>query len=111
MIGQVPPGGSAKFPILWRGRQTQGFVVNFRGAFHAYVNRCIHAGTPLDWWENEFFSEDGELLVCATHGAVYAPDTGACAGGPCGGGSLYRLPVRVDGERLVVGAPETDSRP
>ena len=25
-------------------------------------------------------------LLCATHGAAYAPDTGACAGGPCRGG-------------------------
>jgi len=23
--------------------------------------------------------------LCATHGAAYKPDTGACAGGPCRG--------------------------
>ena len=28
----------------------------------------------------------GRWWRCATHGAVYAPDTGECAGGPCRGG-------------------------
>ena len=26
------------------------------------------------------------IALCASHGAAYAPDTGACAGGPCRGG-------------------------
>jgi nitrite reductase/ring-hydroxylating ferredoxin subunit len=101
-VADVPPGGSAKFPLRWRGRQVEGFVVNVGGRFHAYVNYCIHAGTPLDWWPNEFFTDDGRLLICATHGALYQPDTGVCAGGPCGGGRLYPLAVRVEGERIHV---------
>jgi len=103
-VADIPAGGSAKFPILWRGRRVEGFVVHFREEFHAYVNLCIHAGTPLDWWPNEFFTEDGELLICATHGALYAPDTGRCAGGPCAGGGLYRLAVRVADGRVIVSA-------
>ncbi|MBA3386506.1 MAG: hypothetical protein H0T95_07805 [Chthoniobacterales bacterium] len=50
---EVPPGHSAKFHILWRERLVEGFVVNFGGRPYAYVNYCIHAGTPLDWWPNE----------------------------------------------------------
>ena len=100
----LPPGTSAKFPILWRGRQVEGFVVNFEGRFHAYVNRCIHAGAPLDWFPNEFFSHDGRLLICAAHGALYVPDTGRCAGGPCADGGLYRLAVRVSEGRVIVTA-------
>jgi nitrite reductase/ring-hydroxylating ferredoxin subunit len=103
-VAEVPPGGSAKFPLRWRGSTIEGFVVNVAGRYHAYVNRCAHAGTPLDWWPNEFFTDDGRLLICATHGALYEPDTGRCAGGPCAGGSLYALPVRVDGDRVVVSA-------
>ena len=108
-LHDLPPGTSAKFPLLWRGREVEAFVVNFDDRFYAYVNRCIHAGTPLDWWPNEFFTDDGRQLICATHGALYAPDTGACAGGPCGGGSLYRLAVRVDGDRVIVSAEEDRS--
>jgi nitrite reductase/ring-hydroxylating ferredoxin subunit len=108
-VTDVPPGGSAKFPLRWRDREVEGFVVNVSGRFHAYVNHCAHAGTPLDWWPNEFFTDDGRLLVCATHGALYHPDTGACAGGPCGGSGLYPLAVRVLGSRLHVMAQPGDA--
>jgi nitrite reductase/ring-hydroxylating ferredoxin subunit len=101
-IADVPPGSSAKFPLRWRGAQVEGFVVNFEGRYHAYVNRCAHAGTPLDWWPNEFFTDDGQLLVCATHGALFEPDSGRCAGGPCGGASLWSLHVQIEGDRVVV---------
>jgi nitrite reductase/ring-hydroxylating ferredoxin subunit len=107
-VADIPPGGSAKFPLLWRGRRIEAFVVNFEGRFYAYVNQCIHAGTPLDWWPNEFFTEDGRLLICATHGALYAPDSGRCAGGPCGGGGLYRLGVRVAEGRVTVTSDDGD---
>ncbi len=108
-IADVPSGASAKFRLRWRGGDVEGFVVNFDGRFHAYVNRCAHAGTPLDWWPNEFFTDDGRLLVCATHGALFQPDTGRCAGGPCAGGALWPLTVRVEGDRMVVSARPEDS--
>jgi nitrite reductase/ring-hydroxylating ferredoxin subunit len=108
-VVDVPPGASAKFLLQWRGTKVEAFVVNFEGRYRAYVNRCAHAGTPLDWWPNEFFTEDGRLLICATHGALFEPDTGCCAGGPCAGGTLWPLTVRVEGDRLVVGARPEDA--
>jgi nitrite reductase/ring-hydroxylating ferredoxin subunit len=101
---EIPPGRSAKFHILWGERLVEGFVVNFGGRYYAYVNYCIHAGTPLDWWPNEFFNGDRRFLTCGTHGSLYEPDTGKCAGGPCGNGSLFPLRVQVTGGRIVVTA-------
>jgi nitrite reductase/ring-hydroxylating ferredoxin subunit len=106
LVTEIPPGGSAKFPIRWRGRLVEGFVVNFQGRYYAHVNHCAHAGTPLDWWPNEFFSDDGQFLICGTHGARYEPDTGKCAGGPCAGGALFPLNVRVADGRIFVTAPD-----
>jgi nitrite reductase/ring-hydroxylating ferredoxin subunit len=103
-LDKVPPGRSVKFHIVWRKRLVQGFVVNFRGRYYAYVNHCIHAGTPLDWWPNEFFNDDGRFLRCGTHGSLYEPETGKCAGGPCAGGALFSLPVQVNEGRVVVTA-------
>jgi nitrite reductase/ring-hydroxylating ferredoxin subunit len=104
---EVPPGAAAKFPVNWRGTKVEGFVVNFDGRYHAYVNRCAHAGTPLDWWPSEFFTDDGRLLICATHGALFEPDSGRCAGGPCGGSALWPLVARVeDGQVIVSVRPE-----
>jgi hypothetical protein len=34
------------------------------------------------------FDTTGQFLICATHGALYQPDSGACAGGPCHGGLI-----------------------
>lgn len=103
--GQLRPGQSATFRIRCGARALNGFVVNYAGQYHAYVNRCAHAGTPLDTWPNEFFSEDGCSLVCSTHGAVYAPDSGLCVEGPCRGARLERLRLERDGDLLVVSCP------
>jgi nitrite reductase/ring-hydroxylating ferredoxin subunit len=112
-LGEIPPGRSAKFHLLWRKRLVEGFVVNFGGRYYAYVNYCIHAGTPLDWWPNEFFNDDRRFLTCGTHGSLYDPDTGKCAGGPCGGGALFPLQVQVADGRIVVTAScdPQDDRP
>ena len=112
-LEEVPPGRSAKFHIFWRERLVESFVVNFGGRYYAYVNHCIHAGTPLDWWPNEFFNDDRRFLTCGTHGSLYEPDTGKCAGGPCVGGALFPLQVRITGDRIVVTAScdQQDDRP
>jgi nitrite reductase/ring-hydroxylating ferredoxin subunit len=102
---EVPPGRTAKFRLACGGRTFEGFVVNHAGAYHAYVNRCPHVGTPLDLWPNEFFAEDGQTLICATHGALYEPTSGVCTAGPCAGDSLTRLPLVLEGPDLVVRCP------
>lgn len=68
------------------------FAVRYRGHVHAYVNRCTHRGVELDWAPGRFFDADGRHLICATHGALHHPETGACMGGPCNGG-LAKLEV------------------
>jgi nitrite reductase/ring-hydroxylating ferredoxin subunit len=101
----VPPGTSAKFTIMWRGQVAEAFLVNFRDRFYAHINYCMHAGTPLDWWPNSFFSDDGRYLICGTHGSRYEPDTGACADGPCNGRALHSLDVTVTDDRVIVTCP------
>ena len=104
-IATVPPGHSAVFRLERAGRAVSGFVVNHDGHFRAYVNCCPHVGTPLDLWPNDFFAEDGRTLICSTHGALYEPATGYCTAGPCAGDSLTRLPLRRDGDTIIVTCP------
>ena len=101
----IAPGQSAIFRIQCGTRTLNGFLVNYAGEYHAYVNRCAHTGTPLDTWPNDFFSEDGRYLVCSTHGATYLPESGLCVGGPCPGAKLERLSLRRDGDALIVSCP------
>ncbi len=79
--------------------------MNHDGRHYAYVNRCPHAGTALDTRRDHFFSDDGRLLACGTHGAVFAPETGVCVEGPCPGARLEPLRVERDGNDLVVTWP------
>lgn len=69
------------------------FFVRYEGRAYGYLNRCAHVPMELDWAEGQFFESSGLYLMCATHGAIYAPDTGKCVGGPCRGGRLRALHV------------------
>ena len=102
------PGESATFRLRCGEGAVDGFVINHAGNFYAYVNRCAHAGTSLDMWPNEFFTEDGRHLICATHGAIYLPDSGECIAGPCPGARLTRLPLGVEEGRLTVSCQEPE---
>jgi nitrite reductase/ring-hydroxylating ferredoxin subunit len=72
------------------------------GALRAYRNRCKHLPIPLDAGGGRFLDARGNVR-CATHGALYAPDTGLCFHGPCRGASLdpLALEVDVDGDLYV----------
>jgi nitrite reductase/ring-hydroxylating ferredoxin subunit len=103
--GALPEGGSGvRFILQSLGGEEKGFAVRHRGVVHAFVNRCPHLGTELDWQPGEFFEESGLYLVCSTHGAIFQPDTGFCVAGPCHGASLEPLQVREeDGQVFLRG--------
>lgn len=79
-------GMAVPFDVVYAGQRCRAFAVRFQGQPHAYLNRCTHVPTELDWQPNQVFDITGNWLLCATHGAHFRPDTGACAGGPCRGG-------------------------
>lgn len=87
-------GRGVRFPVLAFGDAATGFVVRYDGKPRAYLNRCAHVPIELDWAEGEFFESSGLYLMCSTHGAIYVPDSGLCAGGPCKGGRLRPIAVR-----------------
>jgi nitrite reductase/ring-hydroxylating ferredoxin subunit len=106
---EIAHGDSRKFRLVCGAKTLDGFVVNFRGRFYAYVNRCCHIPIPLDWTDNEFFTRDKRHLICLNHGATYEPNTGLCVDGPCPGEYLEVLPVVVKrGQVIVYCPPEWD---
>ncbi len=82
----VDGGRGVRFALRATRGPATGFVVRHRGQVRAYLNRCAHVGIELDWRPGEFFDRDATWILCATHGATYAPETGGCTGGPCTGG-------------------------
>jgi nitrite reductase/ring-hydroxylating ferredoxin subunit len=95
-------GRGVRFRIRHQGEEKPAFVVRFEGVCRAYLNQCAHVPVELDFREGEFFDESGLYFVCSTHGALYAPESGACMGGPCNGRGLIPLEVvEIDGEVFV----------
>jgi nitrite reductase/ring-hydroxylating ferredoxin subunit len=78
--------------MLWR-QPARAFAMRFDGRVVAYLNRCAHVPTEMDWQPGEFLDADKRHLVCSIHGATYEPTTGHCVGGPCGRGRL--MPIEL----------------
>ncbi|QIB64971.1 Rieske 2Fe-2S domain-containing protein [Kineobactrum salinum] len=90
---------SFSFRVIKDGRIWPAFIVRFDGKAVGYLNVCAHAALQLEGRQSRLFSRDRQSLVCASHGAVYKPDTGLCISGPCKGLSLIPLNIteRDDG--------------
>ena len=86
-------GLAVAFDVVYAGQRCRAFAVRFQGLPQAYLNRCAHVPMEMDYQEGRFFDDSGRWLLCATHGAVYEPDSGKCAGGPCRGGRLHPIAV------------------
>jgi nitrite reductase/ring-hydroxylating ferredoxin subunit len=86
-------GRAHVFDVLRFGEPARGFVLRFDGALVAYLNRCVHVPTELDWQPGEFLDAGREFILCSIHGAAYAPHSGRCIGGPCASGRLVALEV------------------
>ncbi len=90
-------GVAVPFDVVYAGQTCRAFAIRFEGQPHAYLNRCTHVAMEMDYQPDRFLDDSGQWLLCSTHGAAYAPDTGACAGGPCRGGLVKILLSESDG--------------
>jgi nitrite reductase/ring-hydroxylating ferredoxin subunit len=96
----VEGGRGVRFAVTAFGDAATGFVVRYDGKVVGYLNRCAHVPIELDWAEGEFFESSGLYLMCSTHGAIYVPESGLCAGGPCKGGRLRPITVREENGKI-----------
>ena len=106
----IEGGRGVRFPVSAFGDKATGFVVRYGGKAYGYLNRCAHVPIELDWAEGEFFESSGLYLMCSTHGAIYAPESGFCAGGPCKGGRLRPISV-VERDQQIFWQPDDYVRP
>ncbi|MBI2118850.1 MAG: Rieske 2Fe-2S domain-containing protein [Elusimicrobia bacterium] len=97
---EILPFQSKKIVLKKGAINLEGFIINYKGKFFGYVNRCSHISLALDWGDNDFFSEDKKFLLCKNHGALYDPETGYCVAGPCAGDSLEQLSLKIEKGKL-----------
>ena len=86
-------GQAVVFDVLSYRQPARAFALRFDGRVVAYLNRCVHVPSEMDWQPGEFLDSDREFIICSVHGATYEPTTGRCAGGPCGRGRLSALDI------------------
>jgi nitrite reductase/ring-hydroxylating ferredoxin subunit len=92
-------GGDTNFPFRM-------FIYNDGGELKAYRNACPHYDVPLNHEQGKVFTPDGKHFLCMTHHAIFEPGTGLCVQGPCKGEALDTIPLRQDGDRLLVGTAD-----
>ncbi len=93
-------GKAVVFDVRHFREPARAFALRFEGRVVAYLNRCVHVPTEMDWQEGEFLDMNREFIMCSIHGAVYEPLGGHCAGGPCGRGRLTPLRVEEEGGQV-----------
>ena len=96
-------GKGVRFNLDRNGKMSAAFAIRFEGKVYAYMNFCPHLGTELDWQHGEFFDDSRLYLICATHSAVFMPDSGYCLGGPCRGRRLISVPVTELNNEIFLG--------
>lgn len=72
-----------------------GFVVRRAEAVFGYVDSCPHAGSPLANPVGRFLTREGDLILCAAHGALFRIEDGVATSGPCAGDRLEAWDVVV----------------
>ena len=101
-LAELPDPGARAFTMGSGDWPLRGFVVRRGAQVFGYLNRCPHAGHPLNWTGNEFLTPDQSLLMCHSHGACFDIATGACVIGPCVGRELRTIAVRVEHDYVLL---------
>ncbi|MGF1608140.1 MAG: Rieske (2Fe-2S) protein [Kiloniellales bacterium] len=107
-LDEIEDGAARGFTLETAEGPLDIFVVREGARAYGYVNACPHVGTPLDWQPHDFMSEDGSHIQCATHGALFRIEDGACIAGPCAGDRLQAVEIAVEAGRLVWRGPAAE---
>ena len=103
-VAELEETGSRGFAVGEGDWPLRGFIVKTATGVAAYVNYCPHAGHPLNLRPDRFLTPDRNLILCCSHGALFARDNGLCIAGPCAGQSLKTIAVEVVAGYVMLGA-------
>ena len=101
-LAEIPDPGSRGFDFREGDALHSVFVVRAGETLRAYENACPHTQGPLDWVPDQFLTAEKDMILCATHGALFRLDDGHCLSGPCVGESLRQLPLSIEGDTVAV---------
>jgi nitrite reductase/ring-hydroxylating ferredoxin subunit len=102
-LAEIDDPGARGFVFRAGDALFMGFVVKVGREVMGYVDHCPHAGFPIANIAGRYLTREGDLILCAAHGALFRRGDGMCVSGPCAGKLLTRWPVRIDGEAVFTG--------
>ena len=105
---QIDDGGSEGFVIATTSGRCGLIVIRRGNEIYSYLNSCPHIGTPLEIQPGKFLDQNGEHILCSTHGALFQIHDGRCIAGPCVDDFLTPVAVEVSDGSLFV---DTDALP
>ncbi len=103
-LADVEEYGSRAFTVGGGDWPLRGFVVRCGNEVRGFVNRCPHAGHPLNLRPHRFLTPDRAMILCSSHGALFEKDAGRCLAGPCAGEQLRPVPLEVIGDLVLIAA-------
>ncbi|MBG0808650.1 Rieske (2Fe-2S) protein [Methylosinus sp. H3A] len=86
-------GQTVPFPVV---------IIRHVGKYYAYVNRCPHQSSRLDFEPKSFLDPTQRFLLCGKHGAQFDIPTGVCNDGPCVGAQLEKVEVVIDDNEVCL---------
>lgn len=96
-LDDLPDGASRGFTVQAPGSHLRRiFVIRQGDAVFAYRDACPHMGVALPWSPDAYLTPDGRFIRCASHGALFRPETGECLAGPCKGEKLKPEDARIE---------------
>ncbi len=101
-LDEIPDPGSRGFDFREGDDLRSVFVVRAGDTVRAYENSCPHTAGPLDWVPDQFLTREKDMILCATHGALFRIEDGHCLSGPCIGEDLKALPVFIERGAVAV---------
>ena len=96
-LAELDETGSRGFAVGEGDWPLRGFIVKTATGIAAYVNYCPHAGHPLNLRPHRFLTPDRNLILCASHGALFTRDDGPVHRGAVPGPVADAVPVEVVG--------------
>jgi nitrite reductase/ring-hydroxylating ferredoxin subunit len=101
-VSSIPDNGCMGLKLQHGDSELKIIALRMGAEIICYLNSCPHTGVNLEWTPDQFLDASGELIQCATHGALFQREDGYCISGSCTGAYLGPVKVEIHDEMFEI---------